>query len=307
MRLGFPQKVLGEGGLPEHDGRRWQNAPHLRRSIELVHAIVDYCERHDLRFYRISQALAPYASHPTLLQFRGQVEACEEELAALGARFTAAGIRVSMHTNPYVVLSSKREDVVATSARELEWQAAALDAMGFGPESVIVVHVGSADPGAGERFLRGVEALAPHARARIVLENDDTHHDLEGTLALAERAGLRVVLDVFHHRILDRGAIPDLEALRLALATWPPGVTPKAHWSSPKTQAEVTGKGKYTYPRLLAHADLVDPIDFERWLRDAAVPAGRDFDVLVEARLKDLAVLHLRRQLAERGVELPGS
>jgi hypothetical protein len=42
-------------------------------------------------------------------------------------------------------------------------------------------------------------------------------------------------------------------------------------------------------------------LDFERFLRGPAADAGRDFDVMVEARLKDLAVLHLRRQLEERG------
>jgi UV DNA damage endonuclease len=306
VRLGFPEKVLGDGGLPERDGRRWRSEPHLRRSIELVHPIVDYLERHDLRFYRISQALAPYASHPELTQFRGQVEECEEELAALGRRFAAAGIRVTMHTNPFVVLSSQREEVLATSLRELDWQAAVLDALGGGPESVIVVHVGSADPGAADRFLRGVDRLPEHAQARIVLENDDRRHDLASTLALAERAGLRVVLDVMHHRILDRGDIDDGEALRLALATWPRDTTPKVHWSSPKTQAEEAGEGRIAYPRIVAHADLVDVLDFERWLRGPVAAAGRDFDVLVEARLKDLAVLRLREQLAERGVALPG-
>lgn len=305
VRLGFPEKVLGDGGLPQRDGRRWQNEPSLGRSIELVHAIVDYLERNDLRFYRISQALAPYASHPTLTQFRGQVEAHAEELAALGARFTAGGIRVTMHTNPYVVLSSKREDVVATSVRELDWQAAMFDAMGRGPDSVIIVHVGSADPEAEERFLRAVDTLPDHARARVVLENDDTHHDLESTLRIAERAGLRVVLDVLHHRILDRGQVPDAEALRLALATWPDDVTPKVHWSSPKTQGEPGEKGKVAFPRIVAHADLVDVLDFERWLRGPVAEAGRDFDVLVEARLKDLAVLRLREQLAQRGIALP--
>ncbi len=305
MRLGFPEKVLGEGGLAERDGRRWRNEPHLRRSIELVHPIVDYLERHDLRFYRISQALAPYASHPTLTQFRGQVEECESELAALGARFAAAGIRVTMHTNPFVVLASQREEVVATSVRELAWQAALLDALGGGPESVIVVHVGAADADAADRFLRGVDRLPAHARERIVLENDDKHHDLASTLRIAGRAGLRVVLDVMHHRILDRGEIDDAEALRLALATWPPGVTPKAHWSSPKTQADPGPDGRPSYPRIVAHADLVDVLDFERWLRGPVAATGREFDVLVEARLKVLAVMRLREQLTARGVPLP--
>jgi UV DNA damage endonuclease len=301
MRLGFPEKVLAEGGLRERDGRRWQHEPHLRTSIGYVHAIVDQLERLDLRFYRISQGLAPYASHPELPQFHHQVQECAAELAELGARFRGAGIRATMHTNPFVVLSSEREEVLATAVRELDWQAALFDAMGMGAESVIVVHVGSAGAGAHERFLRGVDALPAHARARIVLENDDRAHDLAATLELAGRAGLRVVLDVMHHRILDRGGIDDGEALRLALATWPPDELPKIHYSTLKTQVEEGDRGRVRYPRIVAHADLVDVLDFERFLRGPAADAGRDFDVMVEARLKDLAVLHLRRQLAERG------
>ncbi|MDP9400656.1 MAG: hypothetical protein M3P39_06860 [Actinomycetota bacterium] len=72
MRLGFPEKVLGEGGLPERDGRRWRSGPHLRVSLEYLEAIFAYLERHDLRMYRVSQALAPYASDPDLPQFHGR-------------------------------------------------------------------------------------------------------------------------------------------------------------------------------------------------------------------------------------------
>jgi UV DNA damage endonuclease len=304
VRLGFPEKVLGRGGLSERDGRRWQNAPHLRVSIEKVHAIVDYLRDEELRMYRISQGLAPYASHPDLPQFWGQVDECVEELAALGARFREADVRVTMHTNPYVVLSSAREEVLATAVRELSWQAALFDAMGMGPESVIVVHVGSQGPEAGARWLDGVASLPEHARARVVLENDDRGAGLGEVLALAREAGVRVVFDQLHHRINDPEGIPEAEALALACATWPEGVTPKIHFSSPKTHAEETGKGQWRFPRIVAHADLVDVLDFEAFLRGPVAALGRDLDVLVEARLKDLAVLRLREQLAARGVEL---
>ena len=46
-------------------------------------------------------------------------------------------------------------------------------------------------------------------------------------------------------------------------------------------------------------------LDFERRLREPVAAAGRDVDVLAEARLKDLAVLRLREQLLARGVTMP--
>jgi UV DNA damage endonuclease len=51
------------------------------------------------------------------------------------------------------------------------------------------------------------------------------------------------------------------------------------------------------------HADLVDPMAFEAFLREAA-HGQRDFDVMLEAKAKDLALLRLRAQLESRGVRL---
>ena len=59
MRLGFAVKVLGDGGLPSHDTRRWQSGPHLRWSLEALHAVIDHCERNGIRMYRMTASLAP--------------------------------------------------------------------------------------------------------------------------------------------------------------------------------------------------------------------------------------------------------
>jgi UV DNA damage endonuclease len=54
-------------------------------------------------------------------------------------------------------------------------------------------------------------------------------------------------------------------------------------------------------PQLRAHADLIDPIGFEHFIRDAA-REGADFDVMLEAKAKDLALQRLREQMAARGL-----
>src|SRR3954465_3784152 len=92
MRLGFAVKVLGEGGLPSHDTRRWQSGPHLRWSIEAVHGVLDRLERAGLEMYRMPASLAPYATHPDLPAFHDQIEEAAGELAALGARARELGI-----------------------------------------------------------------------------------------------------------------------------------------------------------------------------------------------------------------------
>jgi UV DNA damage endonuclease len=312
VRLGFAVKVLGEGGLPSHDTRRWQSGPHLRWSLEALHAVIAYCERHGIGMYRMTAALAPYATHPDLPQFHDQVEECREELAALGAAARAAGIRLSTHPSQYIVLNSEDPAIRAAAVRDVELQAAILDAMELGPEAVCVLHVGGAAGGldaALDRFEAGLEPLSDRARERLVIENDDRTFGLCHVLELHRRTGLKVVWDILHHHCNDPDGLPDREALELALATWPAGVRPKIHYSTPKTAMEERRKRvgrrverSWVLPQLRAHADMIDPIAFEHFVRETA--AGLNFDVMLEAKAKDLALLRLRAQLSERGVSL---
>lgn len=138
-RLGFAVKVLGDGGLPSHDTRRWQSGPHLRVSLERLGVIFDYLEKVDVRMYRMASGLVPYGSHPEMEQFHGQVGECETELAALGARARDAGLRLSFHPGQYAVLNSEDEGVRAAAALDVELQASVLEAMGLGPEAVVVL------------------------------------------------------------------------------------------------------------------------------------------------------------------------
>jgi UV DNA damage endonuclease len=308
MRLGFAVKVLGAGGLPSHDTRRWQSGPDLAVSLDRLDAILSYLDANDIRFYRMATALAPYASHPELPEFRDQPARCAAQLAAVGARARALGIRLTSHPGQYTVLNSEDDTVRRLAAVELEVQTELMDGMGLGPESVVVLHVGGAGGGvdAGlERFERGFEMLTDAARARVVIENDDRTFGLADVLRLSERIERPVVWDVLHHHCHDPEGIPEPEALERALATWPAGVTPKIHLSSPKTAVEerkrrVGRRVERTLilPPLRAHADTIDPIAFRRFLVDTA--SGRNFDVMLEAKAKDLALLRLREHLGAR-------
>jgi UV DNA damage endonuclease len=309
-RLGFAVKVLGDGGLPSHDTRRWQSGPHLRVSLERLGAILDRLERDRIAMYRLTSDFVPYGTHPDLPLFHRQIDECYDELAATGARLRELDVRVSTHPGQYVVLNSTRADVREAAIRDLELQAALLDALGADDEAVVVLHVGGAEGGvdAGmDRFMAGFERLSERARARLVVENDDRAYSLTDVARLSERTGLRVVWDILHHHCHDPAGMPDREALELALSTWKGRGRPKIHYSSPKTAVEErkVRRGRRVERRIVlpqprAHADMVDPIAFESFVRDTA--AGLPFDVMLEAKAKDLALLRLREQLAARGI-----
>jgi UV DNA damage endonuclease len=316
-RLGFAVKVLG-GDVPlkEADRRRWQSGPHLRHSLEMLDAVWDHLERIGVRMYRMSSNVIPYGSHPDLREFdyRRQIDACTDALATLGSRARALGLRLSMHPGQYTVINGTDEALRDTSLRELEANAALLDALGCGPEGVVVVHVGGLygdRPSALDRWARAFELLSPSAQGRVALENDERLFAMADTLELHRRTGVKLVYDHHHARILPGGMAP-ADALAAAVTTWPSGVRPKVHLSSPRVSVEVVkrpvpgtrrSREVAVPPPLGPHADLVSPWDFA----DLMAVAPEPIDVMLEAKAKDVALLWLRRQLASLMPTLAGA
>ena len=308
-RLGFAVKVLGGvEPIKEADLRRWQSGPHLRHSIEVLHGVWDHLDRIDVRMYRMSSNVIPYGTHPDLVQFdyRRQIEDCADELAQLGARARAQGLRLSTHPGQYTVINGDEPGLRDRSLAEIESHSALFDAMGMGPESTVVVHVGGLygdRPSAMDRWAAAWERLSDSARARIGLENDERLFHAGDALELHRRTGVRVVYDWHHARILPAPGLADADALAAAMATWPEGVRPKVHLSSPRVSVDVVKRpiagtrrrrDVVVPPALGPHADLVSPWDFLQLIRSARGP----LDVMLEAKAKDVALLWLRARLA---------
>jgi UV DNA damage endonuclease len=314
-RLGFAVKVLGAPEpLKEADRRRWQSGPSLERSIELLHGVFDHLERAGVRMYRMSSNVIPYGTHPELPQFdyRRQLDASGDAVAALGRRARSLGLRLSTHPGQYTVINGPDEGLRDRSLAELESHAALLDALGCGPDATVVVHVGGLygdRASALDRWARAYERLSPGARARVGLENDERMFGVGDVLELSRRTGVRVVVDHHHARINPTPGLDAREAIRAAFATWPAGVRPKVHLSSPRASVEwvrrrVPGTRRSravpVLPDLAPHADLVSPWDFLELIGLVPGPV----DVMLEAKAKDLALTWLRRQLAELAPEV---
>lgn len=314
MRLGFAVKVLGEPGLRSHDARRWQNGPHLSVSLAYLRDLFAYLKRAGISMYRMASQLVPYATHPEMPSFHHQVEECARELAALGEQARVQGLRLSFHPSQYVVLSAPDDALAARSAAEVEVQAQVLDAMGLGPEAVVVVHVGGAYEAplaARERFVRRAESLSAAARKRLVVEHDERAFSLADVLWIHQRTGMRVVFDYLHH-LNNPGGMDVAEAALAALRTWPTSETPKVHFSSPRTEMRLvkhrdpeTGRQVEVLrpPLWTQHSDYVNPFEFLAFLRRMETEGVRPFDVMLEAKAKDLALLRLRDDLARLAPE----
>ena len=305
-RLGFPVKVLGQTELKSNDSRRWQNAPHLKTSLAYLDEIFDYIASRDIRMYRMSSDLAPYATHPDLPQFHGMVAESAAELAAIGAKARALDIRLSFHPSQYVLINSPDPTLTAKSIWDLASQAEMLDRMELGPEAVVVTHVGGTygdrQESAG-RWAKAWETLPEPVRRRLVLEHDDLRFSATDTLWINARTGVPLVFDHQHFWCLNPDGLDLRETLARMLSTWPEGVRPKMHFSSPKTDfrqirrkdarsRKVTTSAQP--PVWTGHADFVHPFEFIAFMRRAG---DLDFDVMLEAKAKDVALLRLRADL----------
>jgi UV DNA damage endonuclease len=302
-----PVKFLGRPDLKSNDARRWQNAPHLSVSLDYMDAILDHCAKLGIRMYRMSSDLAPYATHPDMPQFHSMVEDCTDRLAAIGAKARALDIRLSFHPSQFVLLNAPDEAITAKSVADLSSQARMLDLMGLDDEAVMVTHVGGVyddRQGARDRWARNWDRLPEHVRRRLVLENDDLRFSTTDTLWINARTGVRLIFDHQHFWCLHEPGSDLIDTFTRCLATWPEGQRPKMHFSSPRTEMRTverrdrkTGKkvAALQPPIWTGHADFVQPFEFIRFLRDAA---HLEFDVMLEAKQKDLALLRLRADLA---------
>lgn len=253
------------------------NATSLRRALE-------YCSSHQIGAFRILSQVFPVKTHPVCGYDFGELPGADDIAAAYAACGELAqrlGVRTSLHPDQYVVLNSRREEVVAAAVAELEYQAQVAEWCGA---DVVNVHGGGAfgdKRAALADFERALDRLSGRARALLTVENDDKVFTPADLFPLCRRTGIPLVYDVHHHRCNpDRLSVG--EATALAAETWN-GREPYMHISSPL--------GGWDSPRPTSHADFIDIRDWpDEW-------SGLEATVDVEAKAKEVAVLRLQRDL----------
>jgi len=297
IRWGTGPALLSRPELLTHDTRLPPERRHLSLSLVCLWDLLRQAEHLGIGLYRVASPLVPVATRADGLRFRAQLEQCQGMLAWLAGWLRERGMRLTAHPLLQIQLGSESEELARAGLEAAEAWAdlwAALDDSGG---SLAVVHVGGGTDAvvAAERFVKRAEGMSAEARSRLALENEDRGPTIGDTLWVAGRAGLPLVFDYHHWRCHNPERIAASEAVELALATWPPGARPKLHFSSPET-----GSGRRP-PQPREHADYLDPFGYQDFAR--LLPPGRDYDVMLEAGAKDLALLKLRRDLQALAAE----
>lgn len=210
-----------------------------------------------------------------------------EEIAArlpeVGRRAHAYGIRVVIHPEQFVVLSSDSVQIAQNAVSLLTGHARQLDFMGLPRTqwSMLLIHGGKG--GRPDALVERIAALPDFVRHRLALENDEHAYGAQDILEVCQRANVPMVFDAHHHVVHEK--LDSYEDSSIAQFTEAAGGT----WSDPAWQIVHLSNGKERFSDR-RHSDLIDQFP-SAFLN---VPF-----VEIEAKAKEIAISDLRERLSK--------
>jgi len=265
------KRLLQLGAEEQRETLRRLYADNLAR----LSAAIDFCLARGLRLYRMTSGLFPFADAP---EGEPVLEELREQVAEVGRRALRLGIRLVLHPDQFVVLSSDSAEVVANSIKILHTHARVMDMLEQPRTSWALIEIHGGKSGRGSRLVEVIGELPAGVRSRLALENDEYAYSASEILEVCRAAGVPMVFDAHHHVVrerLDSYEHPSIaEMLAAARTTWPVPAWQLVHISN--------GRESFADRH---HSDLIDtmPSAYTRapWIE-------------VEAKLKEQAIAKLQ-------------
>lgn len=277
--LGIFKKIESE------EGKKYRLERVARENLTNTIRLLWHNIAEGFKLYRFSSQLIPLGNHP-LGQIWDFTEVLKEELNRIGKIIRENELKVSAHPGQYTVINTKNEDKFMNALKDLEYHDRVLTSMGLDNNAVLVVHVGGVygDKEASlKRFITNFQRIPEKIQDRIVIENDDTSYSIKDVLALCKQLDRPMVLDVHHHYCYNQGENLK-EYLPEIFSAWDKlDRPPKIHFSSPRSKEKP-----------LQHADYINADSFLDFIK---IAEKYIFDVMIEAKKQDAAILKLWKDL----------
>lgn len=263
-----------------------QNLQHTKR-------ILHYNLAHEIELYRLSSSIVPLATHPEVKW--DFITPFKKEWNEIGQLIRQNQLRVSFHPNQFTLFTSPRDEVTMNAVTDMEYHYNMLQVMDVLESALINIHIGGAygdKEGSLQRFHQNLTKLPPEIKKHMTLENDDKTYNVVETLTACEKENIPMILD-YHHYKANQADVELSTYLERIFKTWKrTNVIPKVHLSSPKSEQAFR-----------SHSDYVS-VDFVLPFFKMAKELNQDFDIMIEAKQKNLAMLRLIEELASiRGVK----
>jgi UV DNA damage endonuclease len=250
----------------------------LRKLFEAL----EYCHALDIRLYRMTANLFPLSDWEDGIG-KQVVSDMLPLMTGFAARAKALGIRVIVHPEQYVVLSSESASVRENSLGILSHQAFLFDALGLPRSSWAAINIHGGKGGRSQELIETVQALPEKVKSRLTFENDEYAYSAADILAVCEQTGVPMVFDAHHHVIheglasLNHQSVADYT--QLARQTWQPHDWQIVHLSNGRSRAQDQ-----------KHSDLIETIP-EAYKSVSWIE--------VEAKAKEVAINALRQKWTE--------
>jgi UV DNA damage endonuclease len=260
-------------------------------NVQDLYKILVWNEQNGFKFYRMSSDMFPWASEYGIYNLPN-IEEVSRVLAKCGEFAKANNHRLTFHPGPFNKLTSSNDRVTQNTIKDLKVHADIMDLMGLSntPYNKINIHVGATykdKDAAIAQFLRNFETLPDNVKGRFTLEVDDKKslYNVEELYNfIYKQTSIPIVFD-YHHHTLNNNGMSHADGLAIAATTWG-SVKPVVHYSESRCDEQ-----KIKCPPQ-AHSDYIyNRID----------TFGYDVDCMVEAKMKELAVLkylNLHKQAA---------
>ncbi|MBW4557597.1 MAG: UV DNA damage repair endonuclease UvsE [Trichormus sp. ATA11-4-KO1] len=194
-----------------------------RDNLQRLDQALTFCQENNTRLYRMSSNLFPLSDMEDEIG-ANILEEMSADLSKIGQKAQALAIRMVLHPDQYVVLSSDSPEIVQTSIKILERHARTLDLLGLprSPWSLMNIHGGKSQR--SEQLIKVILELPAAIKNRLTLENDEYAYSSDEILAVCQQTGIPMVFDAHHqicHENLDSYDHPSVaEMFYAARETW---------------------------------------------------------------------------------------
>lgn len=276
--------------LPDETTRLHKLRKITGSNLENTLRILRYNLAYNIKVYRLTSKLIPLATHP-LIRHWDYTGDFEKELKEIGDFIKENNFRISAHPDHYTLINSTSDKVLEDSIEDLDYHVRLYETMGLHDfKYKLVMHVGGLykdKKSSIERFKENFIKLPDRIRKRLTVENDDKSYTAADVLEICKDLKIPMVVDIHHHNCINNGENLE-ELLPSIFDTWKGEYfNPKVHFSSPKSDKDFR-----------SHADFLEVDEFEKFLWSAK-KVNRDFDIMLEAKSKDAALLKLSGELKE--------
>jgi len=255
------------------------------KNLNKLEKIIDYNIKNNIHFYRITSDLIPLATHKEVIF--NYTNNFKERYESISKKINQSKMRVDMHPSEYTVLNSTKKQVIDNTFDILKYHYNILKMLKI-KKPLLILHIGSNEFGKEKsisRFINNFNKLPLEIKKTIAIENDDKTFNIIDTLMLCEKLNCPMVLDYHHHKCNNNNIDINIYLKRI-FNTWQ-NQTPKIHFSSPKNSQKKDYRSHHEYIDCNSFIELLNILK----------PYINKIDIMLEAKMKDVALFKLTREL----------